>query len=62
MISWIRLNATILPSDPEEYVRPEGGLVFRVWGKLIGERRDEARIGSITIQESIVDVCGISSL
>lgn len=43
-------------------MRPEGGLVFRVWGKMIGERRDEARIGSIAVQESIVDVCGISSL
>lgn len=40
-------------------MRPEGGLVFRVWGKMIGERRDEARIGSIAVQESIVDVYGM---
>ena len=38
-------------------MRPEGGLVFRVWGELAREQRDEARIGSIAVQESIVDEC-----
>lgn len=35
LFSLIPLNASFLQSDPGEYVRLEGSLVFQIWGKLI---------------------------